>query len=292
MVFALIETCLNLSWFVLILNYDYKEIKLTSKLCFNMMAISSFPLLVLSYKAGILTMYTYYFLIPLGNFVFYSVKSTMKWVVYTTFLIIASIIISYYVDTGYTYKREHLYIFSIMNISVFISMLFFFYLSFTGFLSKRDDIIRKIVNNNQQETVSKKNNQAHGVQNENMPAVADDESREKYKKLYGEIIAYFEKQRPYTSSDFRISFLADELNSNTTYISNSINEFSGLNFSSLVNRYRIEYVKQLIREGYLDRYSMTYVYTKAGFKYQSTFNEIFKKIEKLTPREYVKKLQT
>jgi YesN/AraC family two-component response regulator len=215
----------------------------------------------------------------------------MKWVVYIIILIIASIIISYYVDTGYTYSRNHLYIFSVMNISAFISMLFFFYLSFTKFLSKRDDIIREIVFNSYQGTVSKKNAHEPGEHNENMPVGTDDENKEKYRNLYGEIIEYFEKQKPYTSSDFRISFLADELNSNTTYISNAINECSGLNFSSLVNKYRVEYVKQLIQEGYLDRYSMTYVYTKAGFKYQSTFNEIFKKIEKITPREYMKRLQ-
>jgi AraC-like DNA-binding protein len=155
-----------------------------------------------------------------------------------------------------------------------------FYFSLFKFLQRRADILQAI-----NDSMEERENGSPVA-----PGSEDNENKEKCEKLYAEIIEYFEKYKPYTSSDFKISFLADELNSNMTYISNAINECSGLNFCSLVNKYRIEYVKQLIQEGYLDRYSMTYIYTKAGFKYQSTFNEIFKRIEKVTPREYVKKL--
>jgi YesN/AraC family two-component response regulator len=260
----------------MIYKYNYEEIKLTAKFYFNIMAILFFPLGAISFKEDILTMYVYYAMLPLGYFLFYSFQSTIKWTAYMVILVFASIIVSYYVDYSFVFEDRYIKITNVVNICIFVAMLLFYFSFFKSTLN-RNDLLQEIHHNDEQ-------GENHAE------VVSEDENKEKYTKLYGEIIAYFETHRPYTSSDFRITLLADKLNSNNTYICKAISECSGLNFNSLVNKYRIEYAKQMIREGYLDKFSMTHIYTKAGFKYQSTFNEIFKKMENITPREYLKNL--
>jgi AraC-like DNA-binding protein len=276
MIFELMFFFFNLSWLVLTFKYGYEEIRLMARLYFGSATVLLFPLSVILYKEGVLTIFVYYALFPISNLLLYSVRSTVKCSIYTVILILASIVVSYYVEYDFELGKIYIDVLNFLNFTIFISLLFLFYFYLFKSMMKREDILKEVYNNEHRE------NGAF--------VMSDHENKEKYEKLYGEIIEYFEKQKPYASGDFRISLLADKLNSNTTYISNAIREGSGSNFNSLVNKYRIEYAKQMIRDGFLEKYSMTYIYTKAGFKYQSTFNEIFKKLEKITPREYVKNL--
>jgi len=59
------------------------------------------------------------------------------------------------------------------------------------------------------------------------------------------------------------------------------------NFNHYLNLHRVTYVKELIEINDLDRVTIMYIYTKAGFANQSTFNRVFKKIEGITPSEYI-----
>ncbi len=58
-----------------------------------------------------------------------------------------------------------------------------------------------------------------------------------------------------------------------------------MNFNFFVNKYRIEYAKELLEnKNNYDRISD--IYRKVGFKQQTTFNKVFKNFVKLTPSEY------
>jgi AraC-like DNA-binding protein len=109
------------------------------------------------------------------------------------------------------------------------------------------------------------------------------------KKIYDEIIMLFENDGIYLDSNFNISKLADILNTNVSYVSRALNSIAGYNFNAFLNKYRIEHVKRLMKDDDYDRYKLTYLYTQAGFKNQSTFNKVFKDLEGVTPTEYIQK---
>lgn len=66
--------------------------------------------------------------------------------------------------------------------------------------------------------------------------------------------------------------------------------YTGMSFSLFVNKYRIQdVIKELERDEGNSKFTLAYIYSKAGFKNQTTFNKYFKDIMKMTPSEYMKK---
>ena len=55
--------------------------------------------------------------------------------------------------------------------------------------------------------------------------------------------------------------------------------------------HRIECVKRLLHENDIEKVTLMYIYTEAGFSNQSTFNRVFKQMENITPSEYINSLQ-
>lgn len=81
-----------------------------------------------------------------------------------------------------------------------------------------------------------------------------------------------------------INDVAQAVDSNRTYISSCINQFTGLNFSQWVNRYRIEYVLTHIHE-----MDVNVLASRAGFTSLATFYRCFKLCVQMTPKEYLEK---
>lgn len=109
-----------------------------------------------------------------------------------------------------------------------------------------------------------------------------------YNELYQQIEDHFEIHTPWKNSNFNIQDLAHSLQSNTNYISRAINLNAKMNFKNFVNTYRIEFIKNEIQNNKdYSRYKLVYLYSQAGFKHQSTFNKVFKKITNMTPSDYI-----
>jgi len=68
----------------------------------------------------------------------------------------------------------------------------------------------------------------------------------------------------------------------------SIKNFSNMTVPLYINSHRVEFSCKLIREGYLENYSMDALAEKSGFSSQKNFNRVFKLIMSLTPTEYKK----
>jgi YesN/AraC family two-component response regulator len=111
---------------------------------------------------------------------------------------------------------------------------------------------------------------------------------EKYSELYENLLNYFETQKPYMNPELNIAHLSIVLKTNNAYISKAIQINRNINFSTFVNTYRINKVKEMIKENQ-SKYTLEYIYISSGFRNQSTFNKIFKSIEGITPSEYYKK---
>jgi len=117
-------------------------------------------------------------------------------------------------------------------------------------------------------------------------AAENAESIEKDKALYNDIVKYIKENKSFKNPDFNAHSLAIALNSNVTYISKAISASDSDNFNTLLNDFRINYVKSMLDNGALKKYTIDYIYTEAGYKYRSTFNAAFKSITGMTPSEY------
>ncbi|MEG2157627.1 MAG: helix-turn-helix domain-containing protein [Bacteroidaceae bacterium] len=72
---------------------------------------------------------------------------------------------------------------------------------------------------------------------------------------------------------------------NTTYLSNYVNDYFGCNFRALINRYRIKHAKNLLNKGTTSIYEIPLA---CGFASKSAFYAVFKKEVGTTPMSYMR----
>ena len=94
-----------------------------------------------------------------------------------------------------------------------------------------------------------------------------------------------EGQKLYLRSDLKVIDVATELGINSRYVSDCINQTKGCSFSLYVNRFRIEYAKQLMRNQSQKKVSS--VYLEAGFANESSYFRTFKLVTGMTPKEWI-----
>lgn len=104
--------------------------------------------------------------------------------------------------------------------------------------------------------------------------------------LIKDLINLFTNKKIYTNPELSLEKLARLLNTNTSYISSAINSEFGCNFKSLVNRYRIEFCKEKLKENSKFDFPIKKVAMEAGFISISTFYSSFKKETGITPAQF------
>lgn len=83
--------------------------------------------------------------------------------------------------------------------------------------------------------------------------------------------------------------LANVLNTNTTYLSNSINSYYQKKFTDFINEQRVNYVLTRIEKDEAFRnYTISHIADLSGFNSSSAFYNAFKKYTGLTPSYYIK----
>lgn len=103
--------------------------------------------------------------------------------------------------------------------------------------------------------------------------------------LYRQIVGLLENDKYYRKPGLSLHMLADELNTNTKYISESVNRHAGCNFMTFVNRYRIQEVCQALqKENALNH--ILEISMNSGFSSVPTFYRVFKKFLGITPGRY------
>ncbi len=110
-------------------------------------------------------------------------------------------------------------------------------------------------------------------------------------ELFEKIESVMIEKQLYKDVNFNISKLSTEMDINSSYISKSIRTKGYPNFNNYLNMHRIECVKRLLHENDIEKVTLMYIYTEAGFSNQSTFNRVFKQMENITPSEYINSLQ-
>lgn len=125
-----------------------------------------------------------------------------------------------------------------------------------------------------------------------------EELREKYQKvkvdeaecedIVKRMKEYLECERVYTNADLKMKDLADVLHLSAPKLSQIFNLYLGENYYDFINRYRLDEFKRLIEAGEYKRFTITALSEQCGFK-KSNFFSTFRKVEGVTPAEYLKK---
>ena len=105
------------------------------------------------------------------------------------------------------------------------------------------------------------------------------------KELMGRINEMMERQKPYLSSEMKISDIADIFHVHRNDISACINSQAGCSFTQYVNRYRIGYAKELMRRQPDKKVSS--VWMESGFGSEQTFFKTFRAETGMSPKEWI-----
>lgn len=99
------------------------------------------------------------------------------------------------------------------------------------------------------------------------------------------------REKIFKDNDLTLQILAERLSIHPNYLSQILNEMLGVNFYDYLNRYRISEFKNLVKDPFYSRYSLLALAHESGFNSKASFNRNFKKIEGLTPSEYLRKVK-
>ena len=99
---------------------------------------------------------------------------------------------------------------------------------------------------------------------------------------------YMEKHEAFRRSDLKIGNLAEEVDIPSHHVSQALNQELGKSFFDFVNAYRIEAVKDQLREGRHQQLTLIAIAEECGFNSQSSFYRVFKEITGHTPSSFIK----
>ena len=106
--------------------------------------------------------------------------------------------------------------------------------------------------------------------------------------IYKYVLYYLEVRQVFLDPKLSLNKLSDMIETNQTYLSNVVNRYFGCHLKDLVNGYRVEYAKELLRSG---KYPLEELPRRCGFLSRSTFYTSFKKVTGVSPKRYMKQEQ-
>ena len=93
-------------------------------------------------------------------------------------------------------------------------------------------------------------------------------------------------QKKYKDKDYSAKRLAEDLGTNTRYISAVVNVRFHMNYTSFVNKYRIEEAMTLLVDKRYQDLNMEDISDMVGFSNRQSFYASFYKVNGCTPRDY------
>ena len=102
----------------------------------------------------------------------------------------------------------------------------------------------------------------------------------------------FESNDEYLDSEISLNLLAENLNTNTKYLSEIINTYKNKNFHSYINELRINYIINKLKNNpvYL-KYKVSHLAEEAGFSSHSLFSTVFKQVTGHSPASFIKTIK-
>lgn len=122
------------------------------------------------------------------------------------------------------------------------------------------------------------------------PAYRNLVSETMMKELEEKIINIIKVQKRYKDKHYSAKLLAEDIGTNTRYLSAVINVRFNANYTSFVNKFRIENAKQLLADKRYQDLTMEDISDMVGFSNRQSFYASFYKFEGTTPRDYTIKV--
>lgn len=104
-------------------------------------------------------------------------------------------------------------------------------------------------------------------------------------KLHQALLDMMSYKKPFLDPKLNLAELAKQLETSPNWLSQVINQYEKNNFHDFVNRYRVEEFIQKASEN--KNYSILALALDSGFNSKSSFNNVFKKQQGITPSEYL-----
>ncbi|MBC8754747.1 helix-turn-helix domain-containing protein [Kordia sp. YSTF-M3] len=180
--------------------------------------------------------------------------------------------------TKQTNNKRNLVIVSLGLCMLFLMTIVYYIIKGKVIKKKFKELLKKVSdleNNNEKQVVPRKD-------------IVTDEKVEAILKK----IATFEKEEQYLEPACSLSFMAENLETNTAYLSKVINTHKGKSYTVYITELRLN--KALIRlknDKKLQSYTIKAIAEEFGFKRQETFARAFKAHTGIYPSQYLKNLQ-
>ncbi len=147
-----------------------------------------------------------------------------------------------------------------------------------------DDLLIKLEENNQSEVLATVKPEVIDTGDKN---IKFDNSI--VEKLLNDIKT-FETKQGYLEQGLTLKKLAEQFKTNTSYLSQVINEYKGSNFNTYINVLRINFATQKIyHDKEWRKYSIEHIASAAGFSNRQSFSNIFLEQNGIRPADFIKK---
>ena len=112
---------------------------------------------------------------------------------------------------------------------------------------------------------------------------------EKKQKLVEHIMQVMNDTDAICQPSFTLQSLAERVNSNTSYVSQAVNEHFGISFTNLLNQYRVrEACRRMEDHASYGKLTIDAISESVGFKARITFTKAFRQNVGMLPSEYLK----
>lgn len=209
--------------------------------------------------------------IPFGAYIFFGKRKGFIYSIYSLSIFVVLLVITTVFSFNFieiSYQEIRYTDMLVVSFNIIISCLFVYYKD-----KIREQQVLSVIEKRAQIT---------------LPITLDEEEIAGSKSLFEKIENEMITNRYFINPKFNISLLNTIMETNNNYISKAIRLQGYPNFNTYVNSHRINYVKELIEKNDLEKVTLMYIYTEAGFTNQSTFNKAFKQIVGMTPSEYIR----
>lgn len=115
-------------------------------------------------------------------------------------------------------------------------------------------------------------------------------SEDEQERLFRRLDNYMKNEKPYLNADLKLSDIAAHLDTSTVKLSQLLNMFVKKNYYDFINQYRLDEFKRRANDKHYANYTLIALAEECGFR-RSSFFSTFKKIENVTPTEYIKNIK-
>ncbi|WP_394746859.1 helix-turn-helix domain-containing protein [Spongiimicrobium salis] len=106
-----------------------------------------------------------------------------------------------------------------------------------------------------------------------------------------EILGKMEAEKPFLNFDFSLATFSKQLQTNPSALSNLLNHHLNTSFNDFANKYRVQEVKDKLKEGAHHTLTLESIARESGFKSKTTFYRAFHKHTSQTPKAYLDQLK-